>query len=240
MGFNATFTTWADVTTRHILKLSGGCVCFVDFGAFSSYNNHSIAAALELGRVDFYPIARIVSRKVKQVGNFQRMFIYGDSFGAVLAIEVGASAAKGQIKRMHLCDPVQQLIYPHIRMRDPKTAAQSVSCLRTDFIIGGTQYNCHQDWRMGFCGWWQPVSTPQLISQKSHGICSALYNSAFTNDFVPSKPTLATVMVCRPRRMANMYSPACRGALMGYRDASDPKRCRGEFFIKTSRYPPYV
>lgn len=238
MGWNATFYTWPNKATYEILRISGGCVCYVDYTAYTNWDL-TVANSIEVGRVDFYPIARVVAKKIRHVGNFERMFIFGDSFGGLLAIEVGATGGEGRIGRMHLCDPVRQFWYPKVRRRDPKTASKSVSCVRTDTIVGGEIYNCHQDWRMGYCGYWQPASI-DLVSKKSHELCSVLYTYAFDNNFVPKKPTLLTRLLCRAKRVADLDSPACRGSLMGYRDASDSRGCRGEFFIETTKYPPYV
>ena len=65
--------------------------------------------------------------------------------------------------------------------KDPKLSAKNVQCINTSIDKGTTIYNCHQNWRMGSCGYSQIGSTsPPFMS---HGLCPYIYTSAFQNDF---------------------------------------------------------
>lgn len=80
--------------------------------------------------------------------------------------------------------------------KDPKKAAKNVQCVHTSNNFGTNIYSCHQNWRMGTCGFFQPVVPIELIAPKcdmtmsclkepliSHNMCPDIYISAFQNDF---------------------------------------------------------
>lgn len=60
-------------------------------------------------------------------------------------------------------------------------AAKNVQCIHTSASYGTYNYNCHQNWRMGYCGWSQVGQLP--YPNGAHGLCNKYYNSAFTNNF---------------------------------------------------------
>jgi hypothetical protein len=66
-------------------------------------------------------------------------------------------------------------------LRDPTLAAKNVQCIHTSNDKGTNTRNCHQNWNMGGCGWWQAAAGP--FPKGSHGLCPYIYNSAFKNDF---------------------------------------------------------
>lgn len=64
---------------------------------------------------------------------------------------------------------------------DHKSAAQNVQCLHTSRDKGTRFYNCHQDWRLGNCGYAQIAASDPPFG--SHGLCPYMYVSSFENNF---------------------------------------------------------
>jgi hypothetical protein len=67
---------------------------------------------------------------------------------------------------------------------DPKPAAKNVACINTSYDKGTYIYNCHQNFRMGNCGYSQAGAGSFPLG--SHGLCPYFYNLAFKNNFVPN------------------------------------------------------
>lgn len=64
---------------------------------------------------------------------------------------------------------------------DHRDAAQNVQCIHTTRDKGTKFYTCHQDWRMGNCGFSQPAA--QEPPKGSHGLCPYFYINAFEYAF---------------------------------------------------------
>ena len=64
---------------------------------------------------------------------------------------------------------------------DHKLSAKNVQCIHTSRDKGTHRYNCHQDWRLGNCGYSQDAASDPPFG--SHGLCPYIYLSAFNNDF---------------------------------------------------------
>lgn len=62
-----------------------------------------------------------------------------------------------------------------------QTAAKNVQCIHTSRDKGTRHYNCHQDWRLGNCGYSQDAASVPPFG--SHGLCPYMYISAFDHDF---------------------------------------------------------
>lgn len=86
----------------NLLKYSNGCVMLVDYNTFAAQDYGTLIN-------DFYPLAKLIGRKVVQIGNFSRIFMLGFSFGARLATEVGVVTANGTIGRVDLLEPAGNL-----------------------------------------------------------------------------------------------------------------------------------
>lgn len=156
----------------------GGCVIFMD------YSNFSIVADYFVLTPHFHGIAEILLRKIKQIGNYDRLFLFGFSFGSRLCFEAGARLGNQRIERIDACDPAGPWFDGYKRSVDPKLAAKNVACINTSVDKGTSIYNCHQNFRMGNCGKTQIGSTKKPF--RSHGLCPYFYNSAFTNTFAPT------------------------------------------------------
>ena len=67
--------------------------------------------------------------------------------------------------------------------KDHKSAAKNVQCIHTSYEMGTHFYNaCHQDWRMGNCGFSQIASSDPPCN--SHGLCPYMYVNAFDYNFI--------------------------------------------------------
>lgn len=97
-------TTWAGLTVSNLLKYRGGCVFFMDY---SRYANVSRYLALT---PHFQGISSVLLKKVKQIGNYDQLYVFGFSFGSRLAIDVGLKLGNQSISRMDICDPAGEMI----------------------------------------------------------------------------------------------------------------------------------
>lgn len=113
---------------------------------------------------------------------------------------------------------------------DPTPAAKNVACINTSNDKGTFVYNCHQNFRMGFCGLSQPAAGSYPIG--SHGLCPYLYNFAFDYDFVPNN-----IWRCYSAR--EIKNPPSN-VKMGYRGDFNRTLYTGDIFIATAKYPPYA
>lgn len=113
---------------------------------------------------------------------------------------------------------------------DPKPAAKNVECINTSTDKGTPIYNCHQNFRMGFCGFSQAASGSYPVG--SHGLCPYFYNLAFTHDFVNNN--FHNCVSDRP-----IKDPP-NNVKMGYLGAFNRTQYVGDVFIVTAKYPPFI
>lgn len=113
---------------------------------------------------------------------------------------------------------------------DPKPAAKNVACISTSSDKGTVVYNCHQNFRMGICGFAQVAAGPYPLG--SHGLCPYMYLSAFENDF-----TSNNIYGCYSER--SIKSPT-NDVKMGYNANFNRSLYQGDIFIATAQYQPYV
>lgn len=97
------YTPWVSDTVQKLLIYRGGCVVFMD------YSNYSIVADYFRLVPHFYNIADLLLRKFKQIGNYDRLFMFGFSFGSRLCFEAGAQLGYQVIERIDGCDPAGNL-----------------------------------------------------------------------------------------------------------------------------------
>lgn len=177
----------------------------------------------------FEGISAVLTRKFNQIGNFDRQFCYGFSFGSRLCIDAGINVGNQSIARIDACDPAGPGFDGTLRAKDPKLAAKNVACINTSNIKGTSIYNCHQNYRMGRCGISQPASNPDL---SHHQICPYFYIESFDHKFVPNN-----LFRCLSRKFTNKFSEDVR---MGYLGDFNRTKVRGEIFIATAKYSPYL
>lgn len=169
-------TPWVIDMVRNLSFYRGGCVIFMDYSKYSI-----VADYFRLVR-QFEGITAVLLRKVKQIANYDRLFMFGFSFGARLCFEVGAQMGRGVIDRIDACDPAGPGFDMNVRSVDPKNSAKNVACINTSTDKGTGVYNCHQNFRMGLCGRSQAAAGPRPLG--NHGLCPYFYNAAFEHEFV--------------------------------------------------------
>lgn len=86
-------------TVKNLLVHRGGCVIFMDYSKFSIVSDYFNLTPL------FDEIAGVLLRKIKQIRSYDRLFLYGFSFGSRLCFEAGARLGYPLIDRIDACDP---------------------------------------------------------------------------------------------------------------------------------------
>lgn len=217
-------TPWLNRTIAQFLLHRGGCVFAVDYSKYANVSNYFSLVT------HFEGISALITRKLKQIGSYDRQFCFGFSFGSRLCVDAGINIGNRSIARMDLCDPAGPGFDGIMRGRDPKLAAKNVACINTSTDKGTVIYNCHQNFRMGHCGSWQAAAGPKPMG--NHGLCPFFYNEAFDHQFVPNN-----FYKCTSNQMANVSFSEVQ---MGYSGNFDRESVRGNIFIATAKYPPYV
>lgn len=216
-------TPWINETVKQLVRHRGGCVYVMDY---STYAEDVIYFRL-VARFD--KISSLLTRKFAQIGNYEQLYCFGFSFGSRLCIDASISLGDQMIGHMDLCEPVGPGFDWTPRVREPKKAAKNVACINTSSDKGTSNYNCHQNFRMGSCGDWQEAAGPYPLG--SHGLCPYIFNSAFDYKFIPNN-----LYNCNSKRLANL-TEAVR---LGYLGSYDKDLVQGDIFIATAKYPPYL
>lgn len=221
---------WIQKATRNFLHERGGCVFVVD------YSYYCVGAYLNRPEL-FDGIQQTITQKydlLERMGyHADNGFVFGFSYGAILALESAYKFGPRKIKRVDTCDPPrpgfdmssEQLIHA-------KDAAKEVQCIHTSRDVGTPYRFCQWDWDMGICGWMQPAAWFFLPS--SHMFCPEYYNSAFMNDFnAMSKPFYCLNETVAPDPVNFNHT-----IKMGFRfDTTNTPE--GEYYASTSFLPPY-
>jgi hypothetical protein len=150
------------------LKLRGNCVFFMD------YSNYSVLWYFDLTN-HFYQISALLTEKVKKIAKPKpkRVAMFGFSFGARLVMNTGIDLYKVglRLEKVYGCEPAGPGFENY--HENSMVAADFVQCIHTSNSYGTTNYNCHQNWRLGNCGWSQPGARPFPFG--SHGLCEFYY-----------------------------------------------------------------
>lgn len=105
----------------------------------------------------FNQMANVLKDKLKELETFgfapNRGYLFGFSYGAHLATVGAYKFGKRKIKEIDCCDmPGMGFDF---KISNNKLSAKNVQCIQTSSI--GTIFNsCHQNWKMGNCGYSQP------------------------------------------------------------------------------------
>lgn len=181
----------------------------------------------------FDSLAEILAGKLRQMERYgfspDRGFMFGFSYGGRLALESAQRLGPKRINQIDskkrrgdlvllpvhspqnpilVCDVAGPLFDFRKALVDHRRAAKNVQCIFTSRDKGSRHTTaCHQNWKMGNCGWSQPAAQDPPMG--SHGLCPYLYLSAFTNDF----PAVSKPAECGSRRIARNWPS---GFKMGY------------------------
>lgn len=221
---------WFDEMLRNLQVFSRGCVIFVDHSYYTRNFN-----VLRVFSDEVHSISNIMVQKIKQIGNYDRIYMFGISLGGQIAIEAAyRSALEGRrINRLEVCDTAEMFYDENPFLKFPMKAAKSVSCIHTS-RLGKSNMKCHQNFRLGVCGYKQNYNIP-FNRMNSHGICQVFYNQAFKVDMIPV-PVEKMKHKCITNEtlpIADLNSRACQGVKMGYDANFDRENCVGNFFIET-------
>jgi len=208
-------TLWIQEMIPFLNNHRGGCIICMNYSAYSINKLH------QLVQEEFIP---------------DKIFIFGFSFGAQLALEAGRRFGKKVIGRIDVCEAAGPGFDSNITysQEDPIDSAKFVQCIHTSYDKGTTKRSCHQNWHLGYCGIIQIAAGPYPLG--SHGLCPYFYNSAFSNKFyaIP-KPE-----ICIPSNRLPTNLPD--GLAMGYvfNDLSELNDTIGfDYYANTYRLPPY-
>lgn len=217
-------TEWVNTTIANLLKYSQGCVFFFDYSVYSKNGNYFALVPHYEG------IRAVLVKKLLQIGGPERIFMFGFSFGARLTIDGAALAFNGTLNRADVCDPAGPGFVGTYRDKPSKPAAKNIACINTSNNYGTTNYDCHQNFRMGNCGLQQAAASS--YPKGHHGLCPYFYNAAFEAHFIPHNN-----YKCGSARLANVTDEYVR---MGYLGNFNRTKVQGDIFIATSGTPPYV
>lgn len=223
---------WIQRATRNFLAARGGCVFVVDYcyycaGATTYLNRPELFKGLQEEITGKYLLLESLGYSPKNG------FVFGFSFGAILALESAYKFGPKKIKRVDTCDPPRPgFDLSSDELIHAKDAAEEVQCIHTSRDIGTPHRFCQWDWNMGLCGWLQPAAW--FFPPSSHMFCPLFYNAAFENDFKATpKPEYCRNSTVAPDPQALNHTIA-----MGFR--LDTKNTPwGEYYATTKWLPPY-
>lgn len=116
-------------------------------------------------------------------------------------------------------------------------SAKMVQCIHTSSDKGTYKRDCHQNWMLGTCGWYQAAAGPPPLG--SHGLCPYFYNSAFENKFYAiQRPDYCplTNRIVSVNGTSNLY-------YMGYQNnviaESSASSVIGDFYANTYKLYPF-
>jgi alpha-beta hydrolase superfamily lysophospholipase len=102
-GWNEGVTTgWANETISKLLQKRGGCVFFMDYSKYAVVSDYFALVS------NFKSISAVLVKKLQQIANYDRQFLFGFSFGSRLCIDAGFKIGNKVIARMDLCDPASK------------------------------------------------------------------------------------------------------------------------------------
>ncbi|KAG5668494.1 hypothetical protein PVAND_016433 [Polypedilum vanderplanki] len=215
--------SWCRPMVAEFLKLRGNCVFFMD------YSNYSVLWYFSL-TPHFYQISTVLTEKVKNIANYKpnHVAMFGFSFGARLVTNTGISLYKTGIRleKIYACEPAGPGFGDYYE--NAMVAADNVQCIHTSSNYGTTFYNCHQNWRLGNCGWNQPGA--RSFPFGSHGLCPYFFLESFKTDFIQNNFHNCTTN----RPTLNLPNDM----MMGARESRT--EYYGDIFMATARNPPWI
>ncbi|XP_062565914.1 uncharacterized protein LOC134228145 [Armigeres subalbatus] len=224
-------TFWVKDLRRNLDVYRGGCVICMDYSTFSSGGYPYLFRRFnDIGSV-LLKFIRILQYEGMQLDN---LFMFGFSFGGQLVLDAGNQVGFNAIEAIDTCDMAgpgfdQDRFFKGVHFRN---AAKNVQCIHTSIDKGTKLMNkCHQDWRMGQCGFRQPASGKPPLG--SHGLCPVFYNLAFEENFYAELKPLDCITLRDP--VADYPS----GYKMGYLEHRK-SQVRGELYAQTAEQFPYI
>uniref|UniRef100_A0A182PTT6 Lipase domain-containing protein n=1 Tax=Anopheles epiroticus TaxID=199890 RepID=A0A182PTT6_9DIPT len=182
---------WVLALRDNLHQYRGGCVACMDYSSFSSGGYGGLVAVFR----DVRDVLMHFLQQLRYEGvQFERTFLFGFSFGAQLALDVGSRIGSRELEAIDTCDMAGPGFDTDraFKQMDFRNAAKNVQCIHTS-IDKGTKFpnKCHQNWRMGLCGLRQAAAGPPPLG--SHGLCPVFYNLAFKYQFLAQPKPLDEV-----------------------------------------------
>uniref|UniRef100_A0A182QGP5 Lipase domain-containing protein n=1 Tax=Anopheles farauti TaxID=69004 RepID=A0A182QGP5_9DIPT len=221
---------WVLALRENLRLHRGGCIACMDYSSFSSGGYGGLVGVFR----DIRDVLLHFLQQLRYEGvQYERTFLFGFSFGAQLALDVGGRIGGQELEAIDTCDMAGPGFDSDraFKQTDFRNAAKNVQCIHTS-IDKGTKFpnKCHQNWRMGQCGLRQAAAGPPPLG--SHGLCPVFYNLAFKYQFLAQpKP-----MECLSLGETATYP---RNYRMGYMETRKSD-VRGELFAQTSDVFPYT
>ncbi|CAO1409365.1 unnamed protein product [Diamesa serratosioi] len=220
-------TEWVPDLIGNLTLERGGCIIFMDYSNFSINPDYFYLVT------QFPNISNVLLTKLNQLKEQgfdpDKGYMFGFSYGAHLIIDAATKFGQNLIKDIDLCDPAGPGFDGTLTTGDPKLAAKNVQCIHTSNDKGTIKRDCHQNWLMGYCGFFQFAAG--AYPKGSHGLCPYFYNTAFKYDFLATNNTYG----CYSARPTTVYPEFFR---MGYNE-NRKNKVFGDLFSPTAFVYPY-
>ncbi|XP_023293825.2 uncharacterized protein LOC111677030 [Lucilia cuprina] len=222
------YTEWVPQLIERLTFHRGGCIVCVDY---SSWSKKSYIELLQ----KFDPISEILYEEVLQLiqngFNPSKIFMFGFSYGGQIASKIGRMLKpQYNIKKIDICDMAGPG-FDFISYLNHSEAAENIQCYYTSLDKGSHFHSCHQNIRLGQCGYTQPA----ILSQpyfSSHGLCPRIYINAFDYPFYAFQKS--PKWCDRGKTIKNLPN----GFTVGYREGGYNDMI-GDIFVPTSMNYPY-
>uniref|UniRef100_A0A1A9ZRD2 Lipase domain-containing protein n=1 Tax=Glossina pallidipes TaxID=7398 RepID=A0A1A9ZRD2_GLOPL len=229
---------WFNGTTQHSCSFAGadigltyhrgGCIICIDYGYWADENY------LKLWR-NFDIITEVLYKEILSLIhkglNPRQSFLFGFSYGGHIVSTIGRRLpSKYKFKKIDICDmagPGFDFFTDH----NHKDAADNVQCYYSSIGKGSRFYNCHQNIRLGQCGYTQPASLTQSL-YSSHGLCVQIYINAFDHPFYALQNPPRWCATANPAQNLPKYFT------IGYKE-SGYRHIHGDIFVPTGLQYPY-
>ncbi|KAL9704866.1 hypothetical protein quinque_008384 [Culex quinquefasciatus] len=223
-------TPWITELEKNLNTFRGGCIICMDYSIFSNNGYTYLFRRFN----DISEVLLKFMRTMQYEGMmFENLYMFGFSFGGQLVLDAGNQIGSSMIEAIDTCDMAgpgfdKDRFFKNVNFR---YAAKNVQCIHTSTDKGTKLMNkCHQDWRMGQCGFKQPAAGKPPFG--SHGLCPIFYNLAFTVDFLAeSKPSECNLL-------RDPFAAYPIGYKMGYTE-NRKATVRGELYAQTTNQYPY-
>ncbi|XP_053688338.1 uncharacterized protein LOC128737672 [Sabethes cyaneus] len=224
-------TFWVKDLRENLNIYRGGCIICMDYSVFASNNYPYLFRRFNDISVVLLKFLRTLQYEGMQ---FDNLYMFGFSFGGQLVLDAGNQIGVNAIEAIDTCDMAgvgfdQDRFFKRTHFRN---AAKNVQCIHTSTDKGTKLMDkCHQDWRMGQCGFRQPAAGKPPLG--SHGLCPVFYNLAFKVKFLAEhKPAECNIL-----REPTAGYPS--GYQMGYLEKRKGE-VRGELFAQTAEKFPFT
>lgn len=221
---------WLQTVVDAFLANRGGCVFYMD------YSYYSFAWIGTLVK-KFDPIMKVLLTKLRKLEELQFVpdngYLFGFSFGTLLAFEAGYQFGRLRLYRIDGCDPMGPYYYSKTSppVMHANESAQYVTCIHTSNDFGTSWRYCPIDINMGFCGDSQIAAWGSMTT--SHQFCPIFYGNAFTHDFkLVEKPNYCVNDKYVPD--VTSLPPMVMGYHMDVVNAPD-----GEYYSESGASSPY-